>query len=109
LLQPKPLKRGVSPEFDLASQEDVDASLERDRALTSRALRQREEIANAHLRFRLWREKVYLGFEVLAFTLPFVLAAWLWLSGDETIAVVLLGGGAGFGGLAALLHRRGGA
>jgi hypothetical protein len=97
-----------SPEPSLASQEDVEASLERDRALTSRALRQREEIVNARQRFELRREKIYLGLELIVLAIAVLLAVVLWVRGKEAVSLVFLGGGASFGGLAALLHHRSG-
>jgi hypothetical protein len=96
LLQPQPQKR---------SREDVEASLELDRALISRALREREEIANARQQFELQREKVYLWLELVVISILVLLAVLLWIRGSGTLSLFLLGGGASFGGLTARRRR----
>lgn len=68
----------------------------RDRALTLRARREREEVAVRRDSFELTRDKVVFGFE-LALAVAVVAAVVVLLVGNpDLLPVVLLGGGLGY-------------
>lgn len=114
LLLPQSDKKHRSSEAlpQLETPEQVRRSLQRDYALGIRARRiqeenraRGEEVAADRARFDLVREEVTFGLEVLVVVAILLIAVFLYIDGNTVLALLVLGGGAGFRGLAATLHR----
>jgi hypothetical protein len=96
----------------LGTPEKLVQALNTEYLLGVRALRLQEEnkveegsIENDRRRFELARNKTYLALEVVVALALLTIALILAVDGHGALSLVPLGGGVGFGGLAALLHQ----
>jgi hypothetical protein len=117
LFRPWPPKRVAAPPEDpaasLSTPEDVKRSLEADYALGIRALREKaenaarsDEVKVDRERFDLRRQKVYLAVELLVIAAALFVAASCWHHGESPTALLALGAGAGWGGIAGYVRHR---
>ena len=81
------------------------SSEEVDRALVSRALREREEVATRRARSEHNRARIVFVFELVLAVVVCLLAVGVLWREPELMPLFLLGGG-GLGGVATLLRRR---
>lgn len=119
---PRPVQRGGEPppsaveqpgqsNGDLSSPEQVQASIERDLALTVKAKREQEEnvaeegrVKNARSRFELTRDQIVFGIK-LAVTMLFMIGLVVFaLTNPEPVKLLVSGGGMVIG-IVSLLFR----
>jgi hypothetical protein len=115
LLLPERQKRSAQVERppQLDTPEQVKRSLEEDYALGVRARRVQEEnvaltgeVTVERERFELKRDKIYLSLELIVIAIVLAIALLLLINGHGQLTLAVLGGSAGFGGIATLLHHR---
>lgn len=102
--QQKKSKEAEAPP-QLETREQVQHSLDRDRALGIRALRRQEETKARRADFELTRDKLYLVVELITILILLIVSVASFLTGRSELALGTLGGGVGLSGLIAILHR----
>jgi hypothetical protein len=107
LLLPQSRKKSsqTDPELSLGTPDGVRRAEERDRALTARARRRREEIAAERAHFELTRDRITFGVELALGAAMLTVALVLSLLDPSLLPAVLLSGG-GSGWLATRSRRR---
>ncbi|HSS42606.1 MAG TPA: hypothetical protein VLK37_08685 [Solirubrobacterales bacterium] len=107
MLLPQPRRKPgrTSSTPHLETPEEVKRSEEFDQALVSRARRRQEEVAADRARFELNRDRTIFGFELVLVALVVAVGAVALAKGSELMPLVMLGGG-GVGGVAAIVKRR---
>lgn len=105
LPQARKKSRQSDPALSLQTPDQVRQAEERDRALTRRARRRREEVAAERARFELTRDKIVFGFELVLTAIVVAVTLVLSALNSSLVPAVLLSGG-GVGCFATLTRRR---
>jgi hypothetical protein len=112
MLLPSDDKKPREPELPLHTPEQIKRSEDVDGARERRAQRriveneaEAGEIGNERLRFHLDRERIYLTIGLILLAVLLASALGLWIYGEKSGALYLLGGSGGLGGVGAIVRR----